>query len=621
MVAIPTPTFSSSKTSSTSLLRPEEVILVVDGSAQSGARISGYLSESGMAVASAASAAAMFQLIGSYHIACVILDMKLPDRPGDEVLADLATSYPDLGIIIVADEADLQGALHCLRRGADDYLIKPIDYAQLTESLKRTLHMRQLAIDNRVSQQQLHNMYKQARFLHGLNLKMNNVYLGAQELIDQVMRAILVGITSDDGLRFNRAFLALFNEDQSLLKGVLAIGPGSREEAGRVWEEMRGRGLDLHNLFSELNGTPWPGDTAVNEIAHGLVVPATHTDHPLIHACINRTSILVTGGKSVIEIDPQLIQTLGVDCFVIVPLYSPRREHGVIIADNFVTGRAIAPFDVEALEIFAGQASLAIEQSHLYREMHDTIEELKTVTDELEAGKNLLVETERYTALGQMAGQLVHALRNPITAIGGTARLLARRAENSQDKKFLDLIAAEAATLEATLADLFTFVDSSPPDASVQPLFALVRRSVMAFYTTMKNQGIYYQLDLTGDDPHLLLDEEKIRQAFMQIIRNSIEAMPDGGILNVSSARRDDRIVIRISDTGKGITGADLQRVTNPFYTTKTFGTGLGLTLVEQILESHGAHLHLSANTPHGTIAAITFIEKPLPESQPTQGA
>jgi signal transduction histidine kinase len=97
--------------------------------------------------------------------------------------------------------------------------------------------------------------------------------------------------------------------------------------------------------------------------------------------------------------------------------------------------------------------------------------------------------------------------------------------------------------------------------------------------------------------------------------------MPDGGILNVSSARRDDRIVIRISDTGKGITGADLQRVTNPFYTTKTFGTGLGLTLVEQILESHGAHLHLSANTPHGTIAAITFIEKPLPESQPTQGA
>ena len=91
-----------------------------------------------------------------------------------------------------------------------------------------------------------------------------------------------------------------------------------------------------------------------------------------------------------------------------------RKSLGVIIADHFVTHEPIAKELIKSLEIFANQASLAIEHSQLYMEMEDKIDDLKNVTQEMEKNKDLLVESESYSALGHMSAQLVHVLRNPI---------------------------------------------------------------------------------------------------------------------------------------------------------------------------------------------------------------
>ncbi|MEE4165439.1 MAG: GAF domain-containing sensor histidine kinase, partial [Desulfocapsaceae bacterium] len=438
-----------------------------------------------------------------------------------------------------------------------------------------------------------------AKFLHQLSLKMNSAYLNALEL-NQVLKTILIGITSEEGLRFNRAFLALFDEAQKLLQGTLAIGPGTREDAGKIWNDISRNNIRLDDMFQKRDVADSDSDVIVNKIVRMLNVPASAHDHPFIYACDHRTSIVVTNGRASVHVPAELIETLKEDTFVIIPLFSPRRPLGVLIADNFITREPITDEDIEVLEIFAGQASLAIEHSKLYADMQQKIEELELVTLELDKNRDLLIEAERYSALGHMSAQLVHAIRNPITSIGGTSRLLANRQTDAKTRKFLDLLTSEAAKVETTLNDLFNFVSKSLPEKSRQPLYPLIRKSVMAYYGAMKKNNISYTLDLTGPDPEIEIDAEKIQQLFLHLFKNSIEAMIHGGTLKITADHDQDYVSITISDSGNGAAVEDLSQVTDPFYTTKTYGTGLGLTLVKQIVKQHNGELSISQNSPSG---------------------
>jgi len=588
------------------LLDDGEIVAVVDDSPETARLLTTLLESRQLPVVAAGTAESLFTILNQHKVALVILDLELPSKDGSEILPELAAQCPDLGIIIVTGTDDLQTALTCLRRGADDYLLKPVNGDELHHTIIEVLKKRRLAIDNRLFRRRLQLANLRTQFLHHLILKMNSAYLSALEL-QRVLQAILIGITSEQGLAFNRAFLALFNKGGTLLRGELAIGPGSHEEAEQIWNGIRDENLDLVELFARNNQDSTQGDTVVNQIVRRLQVPADRVDHPLIHACRSRNSILVSGGRAYVDIPQDLIDTLNVDTFVITPLFSPGGELGVIIADNFVTGKPIDTFDVEALEIFAGQASLAIEHSRLYAEMQIKIDELEMITEELEQSQDLLVASERYTALGHMSAQLVHALRNPITSIGGTARLLHKRSPQEDDRKFLDILTRESAKVESTLSDLFTFVSDTKLDLQEQSLFDLVRRSVMVFYGQMKKFDIGYELTLAEEPVMLELDADKIQQAFMHLIKNSIESMTGGGTLTVSAEINEQTVSVLISDTGAGIVNGDLSRVVDPFYTTKTYGTGMGLTLVEQILKQHRGYFTLTTNPDQGMTARVTL--------------
>jgi len=588
------------------LLKDDEVIVIVDDSPEITVLLQAYLRNKNLPSTTARTAEELFGVIRSQNVALILLDIGLPDKNGIEILGELVKNYPDMGIIMVTGTTDLQVALDCLRKGADDYLTKPVNIEQFYYTIRKTLRKRRLALENRMFQEKLEATNLRTSFLHQLNLKMNSAYLSATEL-NQVLQAILIGITSEEGLRFNRAFLVLFDQDEKIMHGTLAIGPGSREEAGRIWQDIRKKDLKLHDLFNDTHADYIENNVIVNKIVRSLIVSASQFDHPFIYACTHRRSLFINKGQSIVAIPNELMEMLGEDTFVIVPLYSPRRSLGVLIADNFITQQPIAQADIEALEIFAGQASLAIEHSHLYSDMQQKINELELVTQELEKSRDLLIEAERYSALGHMSAQLVHAIRNPITSIGGTARLLAKRSTDKKTRKFLTILTKEAAKVESTLSDLFSFVSESDLSKTAQPLYPLLRRSLMIFYPTMKKNHISYQIDLEGDDPIIEIDTEKIRQVFLHLIRNAIEAMPEGGSLRISACSAAESIIVTISDTGTGIIDDDSERLSDPFYTTKTYGTGMGLTLVEQILGQHDATFQLTKNNNQGMNAVVTF--------------
>lgn len=614
MVDILSPQDSVSSTPASELLFPNEVVAVVDDSAEIVLLLSHYLKNQGFRVVSAGSAREFYELIAREKIALVLLDIGLPDQNGNEILKDLVPAYPDLGIIMVTGTTDIEVALDCLRQGADDYLTKPIGLEQFSYTIRNILQKRRMAVNNRIFQQELEITNARMRFLHHLNLKMNTAYLNTVEL-QGILQAILVGITSDDGLRFNRAFLALFNKDGSYLEGKLAIGPASPEHAGQVWNSIKEKGLQLDDILSTIRSNQITEDVEVNRIIKTLRIPADNAGHVLLHASRTKKSILVRNGSADgCYIPEDLIRILGESSFVVVPLYSPSKALGVMIVDNFVTGAPISAEDINALEIFASQASLAIEHSHLYSEMAEKIAALELVTQELERSKDLLVEAERATAIGQMSAQLLHAIRNPLTSIGGTSRLLVKKIQDPYISNFLQIITQESSKIEIILEDLFNFVEDTELILESHPLFPLIRKSVMIFYTTMKNSNIEYVLSLEGPGPVLMIDENKIRQVFLHLIRNSLEAMPDGGLLHIKAEENDQFVTISLIDSGQGIPTENLPHVKDPFFTTKTYGNGIGLALVEQTVHAHGGKFSIF-DAPGGGTQATVALPRILPPS------
>jgi signal transduction histidine kinase len=237
--------------------------------------------------------------------------------------------------------------------------------------------------------------------------------------------------------------------------------------------------------------------------------------------------------------------------------------------------------------------------------MERKIEELETVTHELEKNKDLLVEAERYSAVGHMAAQLAHNIRNPITSIGGTARLLARKTDDPERLKFLNMMTREAAKIENALEDLFSFVEQGVPEKESVHLYPLITKSLMLYYATMQKQSIDYRLLLPNQEPVVDVDPRLMRQVFVHLIRNAVEAMQGGGILTIEVMSAVERIKIAVRDTGKGIDDADLVRAADPFYTTKTFGMGIGLALVGRILQDHDGRLDIRRMKSGGTEALV----------------
>jgi signal transduction histidine kinase/FixJ family two-component response regulator len=589
----------------TSLLIEDEVVVVVDDDRMIREPLKTYLEKQGLAVLEASSAAELHSLLGTARVALIVLDIGLPDQDGLNLLPELMHRSPDLGAVMLTGVDDMNVALECMRKGADDFLTKPVQFHEIFITVRQVLEKRRLILENRKYHTDLENAHFRIQLLHQLSLKMNTAYLSTTEL-DDILQAILVGITAEEGLGFNRAFLAIFDEKNEALQGRMAIGASCREEAGAIWAEMSARHLGFLDIVHSLKDSCYTGDANVNRIVKSIRVPVTDSDHILIKAARERRSINVVSGKADdVHVAQDLINLLGEDTFIVLPLFSPGRSLGVIIADNFVTRAPISRNLISTLELFASQASLAIEHSHLYMNMQKKIVELEDLNNELEKNKDLLVEAERYSALGQMAAQLVHAIRNPITTIGGAARMLSKKVTDEEWLKFIRMMVKETARVESTLEDLFDFVKHVDFTKERAQLYPLIKKTVMLIQPTMLKQNIVWHLNLPEPEPEFEMDVRQIRQMLLHLVKNAVEAMPEGGDLTIAYTEENGWGQIFIADTGTGMGEENVERAHDPFFTTKTYGTGLGLTMVERIVEAHDGSFLLRTRETGGMEATV----------------
>ena len=221
----------------------------------------------------------------------------------------------------------------------------------------------------------------------------------------------------------------------------------------------------------------------------------------------------------------------------------------------------------------------------------DQIDELNAVVNR---DKNLLVEAERNAALGQISAQVFHEIRNPVASIGGLAKRLMEKASPADPRIYVEVIAKEAERLEKILNNLFQYTKQIDLDLQQIDPTQMVKRVIGLVRSDLDACDIHVSLKTSGVIEEIQADRNQLQMALVQIIKNSIEAMHEGGKLEIRIEIDGDFLFFFIRDTGIGIRPTHQKKVTEPFFTTKVYGTGLGLSLAEKAIKLHNGNLEIN---------------------------
>jgi signal transduction histidine kinase len=216
-----------------------------------------------------------------------------------------------------------------------------------------------------------------------------------------------------------------------------------------------------------------------------------------------------------------------------------------------------------------------------------------------------LVESETMAAIGEMASAVAHGIRNPLASIRSSAEIALE--ENPPFRATAEEIIHETDRIEDWIRELLVY--SKPPSgnlASIQ-INDLIRSTLDSIDREMKKRNIKLTLALEASSPQVHADEVLMRHVFISLIANALDAMPRGGELRVTSRieKSVSQVEILIKDTGIGIPKEQMDKVFKPFYTTKSKGMGVGLSLARRIIERHGGALRLESEEGIGTTVSL----------------
>jgi two-component system sensor kinase FixL len=227
---------------------------------------------------------------------------------------------------------------------------------------------------------------------------------------------------------------------------------------------------------------------------------------------------------------------------------------------------------------------------------------------ETNALKEKVIRSERLAALGQVVAEITHEIKNPLMMIGGFANQLIRETEDEKSLTKLNIIADEVSRLESLLKELKDLylpralnIEEIDLNNLLQEVYSLVKGDC-------EGQKINAEIK-TGNKPVIVeADRARLEQVFLNLLKNSIEAMENGGNLSVQPKLIGDTVEITIADDGIGIPEDAKEKIFSPFFTTKKHGTGLGLSISRNIIEENeGSSLTLKSEEGKGTVFKITM--------------
>jgi two-component system sporulation sensor kinase C len=213
---------------------------------------------------------------------------------------------------------------------------------------------------------------------------------------------------------------------------------------------------------------------------------------------------------------------------------------------------------------------------------------------------------DRMNMVGSMAATVAHEIRNPMTTVRGYLQVMGGREKYQTDKESFKLMIEEIDRANSIIREYLSLSREKLANLEKRSLNTIIEALFPLIQADANSSKVYVSLDLTAI-PELLLDENEIRQLLLNLVRNGIEAMPEGGNLAIHTFQENGSAVLSINDQGSGIPSHILDNLGTPFITTKDTGTGLGLPICYQIVHRHNANIKI--NTSHeGTTFFVMFI-------------
>jgi len=423
--------------------------------------------------------------------------------------------------------------------------------------------------------------------------------------LDEILHIILTGVTAGEAFGFNRALILLLDERREMLKGEMAVGPLDGEQARFIWQQLEERKPSLKELLfppSDSHRSGW-----LNSLVGRLSLPLHSSPEAIGSSLVEMRSHCLRSPEELAGLEAEFVDLFGAQPLAIVPLVARDKAIGVLIADNKFTQRPILDRDVELLETFAHQASLAIENSRLHQELKGRLLELEDSERQLRKNQTYLLKTERLAAIGRMAATVAHEIRSPLVPIGGYARAALEDFDQQEVKRDdLEVIVEEVERLEKILASMLDYSKEAKPEFQEHNLHLIINKTVGLMAERLREKKIELETEFAPQLSPIMVDGEQMQQVILNLVHNALEAMEEGK-LSIRTKVKEDFVSLEIEDTGRGIPKEDIDRLFTPFFSTKPKGSGLGLPVAEKIVVDHGGFIDVQSQEGVGSKFTINL--------------
>mgnify|MGYP005849403753 FL=1 len=283
---------------------------------------------------------------------------------------------------------------------------------------------------------------------------------------------------------------------------------------------------------------------------------------------------------------------------VVAPIFLKGRMLAFILLGKKRSGKDYTVEELELLEAFSNQAALAISRALIYWDM--------SLKDKQ------IMQAEKMAAIGELAAGIAHEIRNPLAIITGSAETVRKHDDQKIREEMTRYILEESSRINGLINTFLDFARPKEPKLVSCDLREVLEKTLLLLSPQAKTLGVEIKKEISRKPLQVLIDPDQMRQAFTNLGVNALEAMPQGGILKVTvSENARGKVLLRFSDTGKGIPKELADKVFDPFFTTKEGGTGLGLSIAHRIITQHGGEISVESEEGRGSTFTISFpLEK-----------
>ncbi|WP_206922424.1 PAS domain-containing sensor histidine kinase [Alicyclobacillus suci] len=228
---------------------------------------------------------------------------------------------------------------------------------------------------------------------------------------------------------------------------------------------------------------------------------------------------------------------------------------------------------------------------------------IRDITDRKRAETNMM-NAEKLTAVGQLAAGVAHEIRNPLTALKGFTQMF-HQTSTEANRRYFEIMKAELERIEMILSEMLVLAKPQATHFEQHQVETILREVITLLSAQAVMKNVMIQTDFEQGVPTVLCESSQLKQVFVNVIKNGIEAMPSGGNLLVRLKSRDKNVCIEFIDEGVGIEEEHIPKLGEPFYTTKEKGTGLGLMVCYKIISAHEGNMEIHSTPGKGTTVRI----------------